>query len=247
MRSLISICTLALLIVSSSISSNPINRKSAQTQATAAIKAQELGDWDAARKNWAKAVKNAELGKLDDKTLAVFYYEYGRALGVTCFFSEAESYLLKSKKLDEETTGEDYLSLSELARLNLDQNNYKQAKDYFETLFPKLDKVNASKEAPIAYADLLEEFHVVLFELGMRAKAKEVLRRANVLRSKYPGYRSITERTPYGSICTNPDGQKSEMNRKTEEKQGYKKVPYPAPRNCMWLRDSKTNLWQLDC
>ena len=244
---LMSLSIVIFFVFFSTAFGNPINRKSAMTQAQAADKAQKSGDWDAARRNWARAVKNGELGKIDDKTLAIFYYEYGRSLGVTCFFADAEDYLLKAKNLDKKTTGEEYLSLTELARLNLDQSKYQEAKDYYEKLFIKLDKLKASKKAPSAYADLLEEYSVTLIEHNMKAKAEEVLQRVHSLRREYKGYSSITDRTPYGAACANPDKKQSKKNKDLRKKKGFKTVPYPAPRNCMWLRDSKTKLWELDC
>lgn len=33
------------------------------------------GDWDLARRHWAKAVKNGELGDIPKKQQAIFYYE----------------------------------------------------------------------------------------------------------------------------------------------------------------------------
>lgn len=184
------------------VCANGALRERASVQANAAVRAQSSGDWHVALRNWARAVKNGEDGKLDDKTQAAYYYEYGRALGVTCSFDEAESYLLKAKDLDEKTTGEEFLSLSELARLNLDQKKYKQAVLYFEEAFPKLDKLHAAYRSPIAYADLLDEYSIALSMLNRNDESKRASNRASELRKKKKNGFSMTERTPYGSRCS---------------------------------------------
>ena len=71
----------------------PINRYNATQHADAAFAASTTGDWDLARREWAKAVYNADLGNLEPEKRAVFYYEYGRSMGVNCFFDIAEEYL----------------------------------------------------------------------------------------------------------------------------------------------------------
>lgn len=226
--------------------SNPINRKNAKVYAQTADKAAKSGDWEAARLNWAKAVKNSELGKINESTLSVFYYEYGRALGVTCFNELAEKYLLKSLHIDEKLTGNTYLPLAELTRLNLDNKDYSEATEYYKKLFPELDKLNASTKAPIAYADMLDEYSYSLLELGLKDKAEKTKFQANKIRSKHSRHYSITDRTPYGTKCTNPSNSASKSATKTDIK-AHKTIPYPALENCMWIRNSNTKLYELDC
>lgn len=93
-----------------------INQKSAAIHAQSAQAAIKNSDLDAARENWAKAVKNGELANEPDQKMAVLYYEYGRALGVTCYFDGSEYYLKKAYVLDKKTGGPVYMSLVELAR-----------------------------------------------------------------------------------------------------------------------------------
>jgi hypothetical protein len=65
-----------LVLVFSQKSANPINRHNAIKHAQPATQASNAGDWDLARREWAKAVVNADFGGLDSKKRAVFYYEY---------------------------------------------------------------------------------------------------------------------------------------------------------------------------
>ncbi len=104
-----------------------INKKSAVIHARSAQTEIANGNWDSARRHWAKAVVNAELGKMKPQARAVFNYEYGRSLGVTCFYSESEQYLKKAYDLDKAINGPIYMSVLELARLNYDQGKYEKA------------------------------------------------------------------------------------------------------------------------
>ena len=82
--------------------------------------------------------------------------------------------LLKAHELDKETSGEVYLSLTELARLNPDQKKYTAFAKYLERSFAELDKVNAEQKAPIAHSDLLNEYADALSNYWKQGKSKKV-------------------------------------------------------------------------
>jgi len=178
-----------------------INQKSAAIHAQSAQNAIQNNDWDVARVSWAKAVKNGELAGESDQNMAILYYEYGRALGTTCYFQQSESYLKKAYDLDKKTGGPIYMSIVELARLNLDQKKYEIALPYFTELMPILDKINAKEEAPIEYSNILTEYSKVLANTGNHEKSKSLLQEAASIRKNNQGGYSITERTLYGSQC----------------------------------------------
>jgi tetratricopeptide (TPR) repeat protein len=134
--------------------------------------------------------------------LAVFYYEYGRALGVTCFFDESETYLKKAYELDKKTNGPVYMSLTELGRLNLDQKKYDQALKYYNEVIPMIEKMGAETEAPMEFSFMLDDYSEMLSNTGMEQKAGEYKQRAEEIRKKNPKRHSITERTMYGTQCT---------------------------------------------
>lgn len=89
------------------------------------------GEWGKALEPAKRAVINADSANISPEKRAVAHYEYGRILGATCSFAEAESELKKAYELDNETKQPLFLSLTELARLNLDQEKYREASDYF--------------------------------------------------------------------------------------------------------------------
>ena len=181
----------------------PINRETSKMTAQAGYSAQQQDAWDAARRNYAKAVVNAELGDLPPQKVAALNYEYGRSLGVTCYFDDAEKYLLKALKTDRETNGPTHMPLLELARLNYDQNKYHAAANYYSELLPIYEKYNVEKQDPVGVADVYKEYAVTLELVGENSESASFERRAVILNSKNSGQVSSTERTPYGKQCAN--------------------------------------------
>ena len=201
LNNILILLVLTLLIFSSQACATPMNRSNAMKHAQIAVQASSMGDWDSSRREWAKAVVNADLGNLEAPQRAVFYYEYGRSAGVTCFFDIAEDYLNKSYELDAEIGGPSVLSLVELFRLNLDQKKYKEAVEYFKKALPELEKLNAPKESPAEFSKLLEEYAIALKVINNKEESKKIEARA--LKVRKSAKHSITDRTPYGSKCTN--------------------------------------------
>lgn len=196
---------LTLLLTSSMVGCvTAINEKNATYYEQVGIAAQQRGDWDASRKAFARAANNADLANTSPKNRAILHYEYGRSLGVTCFYKEAERELELAYNLDKQTGQPLYYSLVELARLNLDTQNYSQAATYFDKAMQGLNRANAVKESPIAYADILDEYSTALAGLGRKNESSELEKRANAIRGKNPKGGSITDRTPYGKQCTKP-------------------------------------------
>jgi len=179
---------------------NPINRQNAAKHAQAGGHASASGDWDTARRHWAKAVKNGELGNIPEKHQAIFYYEYARAAGITCFFDISETYLKKAYELDKKISGPSFLSLVELFRLNLDQNKYNEAVTNFKKALPLLEEINAPSQSPAEFSKLLDEFAVALQGIGKKDEANKVKERSAEVKEN--AEHSITDRTPYGSSCT---------------------------------------------
>ncbi len=109
----------ALLLLVMAGCANSINMHNAQRYAVAGQAAVRNGAWAEARKNFGLAIANVRMGHGDDRTRAVLYYEYGRASGVICDWPEAERGLNEAYNLDQQISGPAYMSLVELARMNL--------------------------------------------------------------------------------------------------------------------------------
>lgn len=164
--------------------------------------ASQNGDWDSSRRHWAKAVVNADLAGTPEAKMAALNYEYGRSLGVTCFFEESEKYLNLAYQQDSKTGGPAYNDLVELARLNLDQKKWVASIAYFKKALPILKQINAPTEAPYAYADILSEYADALDAVGSGDAANYRNQAESIKKNRPDGY-SITDRTPYGTQCTN--------------------------------------------
>jgi tetratricopeptide (TPR) repeat protein len=198
---LIRYAVVALLALTLTGCASAINTKNANYHATAANEAGKAGDWATARKEWAKALVNAQLVGATAQQLAVFNYEYGRALGVLCFWDEAEKYLSKAYELDLDTGGPEFMSLTELSRLKYDQKEYAKAAVYYERAIQAMDKAGAPRKAPIDFADILTEYTDTLYHTNRDADAKAIQERADDLRRNNPKGQSRTDRTPYGTQC----------------------------------------------
>ena len=179
-----------------------INQKNAERYEVAGAQAQAAGDWETARLAFARATVNARSGGMPARVRAVLHYEYGRSLGVTCYFDEAERELVVALELDEQAKQPRYLSLNELARLNLDQRKFSQAVNYFERGLKDMEAVGMRQRAPAAYADMLDEHARALDETGRRADANGLIAEASQIRLSNAGRFSTTDRTPYGTRCS---------------------------------------------
>ena len=163
--------------------------------------AQERGDWDEARRIYALAFSEGNLAQADPRFKAVLHYEYGRSLGVTCSFDEAERQLNLANDLDKHTGGVFYLSLTELARLNLDQRKFADAVAYLERVMAELDPVITARRVPIFYANVLEDYAMALSGIGRETDAEAAAKRAAEVRGGTPKEQFVFDRTPYGKHC----------------------------------------------
>jgi len=195
-----------ILVISVSIiftaCASTINVHNANKHFKVANDATKAGDWDTARRQWAKTLVNAELSdKVSPQNMAIINYEYGRALGVQCFYEKSEEYLIRAYKLDLEINGPSFMDLVELARLNFDQKKFNESIPYFENAIRSLEEVKYDTKAPIGFRDILKEYSIALKNVGSHGKVKMVDSRIKDINSKNTKGYSITDRTPYGTQC----------------------------------------------
>jgi tetratricopeptide (TPR) repeat protein len=195
---------LALLVAATVLGgcASAITERTATKYTYEGFAAELNNDWDRARRAFARAVFNSEMARMPPGKRAVLFYEYGRSLGVTCFFDKSERALNTAYQLDKEAGQPLFLSLVELSRLSLDQARYQDATVYFERAISALDTADVTSKAPRGYADVLDEYARALDGVGRAADAKRSSERAAAIRASTPDKRSITDRTPYGKYCT---------------------------------------------
>jgi len=198
--------SLLLLALSSSGCSDYMrdyNQKIAQKNIAAAVVNTTQKNWAGARESWAETIKNLNKAQATDAQKAVPYYEYGRALGVTCRFTEAEEYLKQSVELDRRTNGPFYMGYVELGRLNLDQRKYVPAAWYYHYAITEMDRIGLSRKSPASYSDTIMEYSTVLSNVGKNVNAQKLIQYAGVVKGNNPYSKAVTDRTPYGTQCSN--------------------------------------------
>jgi tetratricopeptide (TPR) repeat protein len=193
----------ALLVVTYLIAgcANPINLRTAARYADACQAYQAQNEWWKARMNCGRAATNAELGHASARMRAVLWYEYGRASGAICDYVEARRGLNTAEKLDEESGGPTFMSLLELARLELDQGKFKDSVAFFSRFESSIPKDVAAKIDAIGYAEALEEYARAAERAGNGLLSSTLRERSAQLRRANPGKSSNTDRTPYGKYC----------------------------------------------
>ena len=191
----------ASIVLALTACASAINQKKSEIYIEGAQNATAAGDWESAYEYWGRALVNARMSDTRDQTLALINYEYGRASGVLCKFSESEESLKLALSLDRNTAGPIYMSLLELGRLNLDQKKYVEAIPYYEELVKILDESGIDKESPMEYSFVLDEYAETLVEAGRKLDGERLVEKAKKLRGDNQNRFSITDRTPYGSRC----------------------------------------------
>ena len=197
MRAVLLLC----LLVCISGCGNPINMKTAENYKNAGLHALDAGDWKSARMHFNRSWWNAKVGHADPRIVSELRYEYGRASGVVCEWDEAELALNESFEIDSKTNGPLWMPLVELERMSIAQKDYSKARGYFDKLMPILEEISIETKDPLGYADVLDEYSLVLENTGDPAKAKEHRQRSQQLREVFQGKESNTDITPYGTQC----------------------------------------------
>ncbi|MSQ58542.1 MAG: hypothetical protein EXR36_02555 [Betaproteobacteria bacterium] len=205
------------LILLQGCGGNSINLRAARNYAAAGYQAMHAGDWKNAQTYFSRAILNAQLAKAGPRAMAVLKYEYGRSSGVICDWGEAQAGLNEAYDLDRQNAGPAYMSLYELARLNLDRRDYPKAKEYFEQAFAEFQKIGADTRDPLAYAEFLEEYAVTLENTWSGTEAFAHRERALEIRGTFPAGKSHTEKTPYGAQCAPASGDAGDADRPAKE------------------------------
>lgn len=180
---------------------NPINLYTAKQYDIAAYDSIERGEWKQARMYYSRAWGNAQMGGADIRDISRLRYEYGRASGVVCEWEEAETALNEAYEMDIKSNGPYWMPVVELERMFIAKKDFQKANTYFEKLMPILNEVGAETGDPLAYADVLDEYALVLEKIGKPEEANKHLKRAKQLKDTFPGRESRTEITPYGTQC----------------------------------------------
>ncbi|HKM36218.1 MAG TPA: hypothetical protein VJY83_01100 [Thiopseudomonas sp.] len=166
------------------------------------------GNWPAYKKLMRKVISMSTSSGAPAEQRAIFWYEYGRASGVTCEWKEAEFALTVAYNLDAKTEGPTHTSLNELGRLNSATQQYKKAVQHFirgSDAFAKYHEQHPDMEINLsASAQVLEDFAYALEQVGGQSVDVKKLRDAAVkVRQQSIETGEVNEDvTPYGTQCS---------------------------------------------
>ncbi len=138
---------------------------------------------------------------------AIFWYEYGRALGITCEWKQAQFALAVAHNLDLKTGGPVHKSLNELGRINGLIKDYGKAVGYFTRgakTFARYQQQYPSEQINLSgSAQILSDFAYALEQTGGQPSAIKKLREDAVAARKKSVEQGETyaDITPYGSQC----------------------------------------------
>ncbi|AKC72621.1 hypothetical protein MB84_20340 [Pandoraea oxalativorans] len=195
--------------------STPAPKASGPDYAAQGGAAEVRGDWDGARRAFGQAVLVADQSGWPASQRAAMHFDYGRALGVTCYYAEAERELSQAYDLDILTARYRYPALVELARLALAQRQFAASAKYFGRALGMLDRLEAARKVPFAYAELLDDYALALGGAGGAGgagspgdaeAATRIIDRAAKVRASLDvdAQAQATTRTPYGKHCGQP-------------------------------------------
>lgn len=184
---------------------NPINQHNAAKYHDWGQEAERARNYQLAERNYERALLNAQLGNSPDAGVSMAMYNLGRVKGYLCKYDESLRLLTEALKLEEKVTGPDSgittMRLFELARLHFDREQYEASIPYFERGIPAVRKLAVETSDPIAFADVLDQYSVVLAKTGKPQESAERKQEADMLRAKNPGKSARFRPVSYNQTC----------------------------------------------
>ncbi|MEO6624642.1 MAG: hypothetical protein ABIN37_07405 [Burkholderiaceae bacterium] len=162
--------------------------------------AKARGDWQSAASQFAQAINHPDLPKSGNERVQVLV-EYGRAVGVLCQYSEAETFLMRAKGIAEASGSSAFGVLYELGAISVAQKKLPEAAGYFSLLMPVIERESRARVSPAIVADAYEKYGLVLSVTGKPEEAETRKREALGIREKNPKPAPAGTITPYGEKC----------------------------------------------
>jgi len=170
---------------------NPINQRTAADYYQAGEAALAKGDIPHAKEMFTRALINARLGHMGDRTEARILSKLGRVYGNLCDHANAENALLEARDLNikvfEKNPVLTFPSRIELAQFSYDIGNYDKAVRYYEEAI-EVAGVKRIKEFDAAtYYEVMKDYADALSKVGKTDQAKLVLSEVKASDSSYSG------------------------------------------------------------
>lgn len=164
----------------------PFNRKHFHLYYSAGIKAVDKGDLRGARRNFGRALTNAESGHMKPSIRADVLFHYARVLGNLCEHQTAEKEFLRARELTGKISGDEgrfkrYHINAELGRLNFDIGRYSRSIPYYEEAVSLAVEFPDTQTPPPGFEKLLTDYSDALMDTGNHQKAEIVRKRLESL------------------------------------------------------------------
>ncbi len=168
---------------------NPASARNARRYRETGMAAEKAGDLRLAKKYYARAFANADIGFLSVAPKAYAHYDYSRVTGylgnhreAALGFSNVLSWIeLAAPKADDLRAP----ALSEYARLLHDTGQHRKALPFFESAVLEFDRRNKTATDPIGLAEFLDDYATSLQASGRSGEA--IAERARSLREANKG------------------------------------------------------------
>ena len=149
------------------------------------------GDPVSAQDFYGKALAKAKQANADPSLISMLTYNYGRMLGHSCQYEEAEKNLVESLAMEKSISGPGSelttIRLFELARLNSDNDRHSKASNYFGEAISAAKNLGVEQSDPIGYTLLLGIYKDSLVELNRQNQADRVQSKIDTLIARNPG------------------------------------------------------------
>ena len=170
---------------------NPVNAYTGLQYYQAGFRAEHAGDLVKAREDFRRAYINAKVGYVGPAAEAHSLYEYSRMTGYLGMYAESEAGFTNTLMLIAKAKGQvdDLLTptLCELARLLYDTKQYAKANPYFEKAVVEIDKNNAWKSDPIAFAEFLDDYAASFKSASHNEEGETIAKRSALIKEQNPG------------------------------------------------------------
>ena len=168
-----------------------MNQVTADRYYRSGIAASRANDYPFAVQQLARAHINVKLGNLGPAAEATVLYEYAIISGFAGKTAQADRSFQQVLSLIPQARGEvDRLlspTLAEYARFLQDQGQHRKAAPIFQQAVHALEKDQADKSDPIAFANFLDRAARSLRIAGHSTASQTLKKRANSLRRAHPG------------------------------------------------------------
>lgn len=184
-----------------------LNKRTSAKYYEAASRSEAIGDFASAKESYRRALINAKMGDAPPEAISAVMYGFGKMQGYTCDYEAGDQTLRESISLEMALPHPEQINLtqrySELARLAMARRKPSEAVGYFQKAIPLMEPMNIRTSDPIGFAKYLDDYALVLSEVGDHQTSNEIRAQSAELRMKNPGVYAKFIPRYYQDACRN--------------------------------------------